>query len=329
MQEQNIDQIRSASDTSVQTKTRKDRSGFLDRILTNQKIVGYLFISPWFIGFMIWTLGPFLASIGLSLLDWGLLGAWRFVGLGNYQRMFMTDGRYRTALMNTFMFVIVTVPLRQVIALCIALLVNQALRGIFIYRTVFYLPSVTSGVATAILWTQIFGFRLGIFNAFLERIGIPGQPWLTSIQWALPTLMFISLWNVGSTFIIYLAGLVGVPRHYYEAAEVDGATVLQRFRKITIPLITPTIFFNVVMGFIGSFQVFTDAYVMTGGGPADRTLFYVLYLYFRAFRDFRMGYAAAMAWVLFLIILMLTIGQIKLSQRWVYYEGAAPTAQQI
>jgi multiple sugar transport system permease protein len=274
----------------------------------------------------VFTLGPFLASIYLSMVDWNLLGKAKFVGLGNYVKMFTDDRRFSQSLVNTLIYTVVSVPLKQVIALAIAMLLNQNLKGIVLYRTIFYLPSVTSGVATSILWSMIFGYRMGILNAVLAKLSIPPQQWLTSVQLALPTLTFISLWAVGSIFIIYLAGLQGVPNHFYEAAEVDGASPWQRFVKITIPLITPSIFFNVVMGFIGSFKVFTQAYVMTGGGPADRTLFYVLYLYFKAFRDFRMGYAAALAWVLFIIILVLTLGQLYMSRRWVYYEGEATAA---
>lgn len=296
------------------------RPGFLSYIFTRSEICGYIFILPFFIGFLVWTLGPFLISIYLSTVKWSLLGDPEFVGLGNYRTLFLEDERFRRSLLNTFIYVFTSVPLQQIIALTIAMLLAQELGAIYIYRTIFYLPAVTSGVATAILWTQIFGYQMGLLNAGLRYIGIPPQAWLTDVNLALPTLIFISLWNVGNTFIIYLAGLKGVPTHLYEAAEVDGATALQRFFRITIPMITPSIFFNVVMGLIGSFQVFTQALVMTGGGPADRTLFYVLYLYFRAFQDFRMGYAAAMAWILFLIIMFFTAIQLVLSNRWVYYE---------
>ena len=302
----------------------RPRTNPLSYIFTHQNICGYIFIAPWFIGFIIWTLGPFIASIFLSLTNWSLMGKFEILWFENYQKMFTSDARFIAALTNTSIYVLASIPLRQIIALSIALLLNQQLRGIYIYRTVFYLPSVTSGVATSIVWSMIFGFRMGILNAVLLKLNIEPQPWLTSIKWALPTLIFISLWSVGSTFIIYLAGLQGVPTHFYEAAEVDGATAWQKFWRITIPMITPSIFFNIVMGFIGSFQVFTQAYIMTGGGPADRTLFYVLYLYYKAFRDFRMGYASAMAWVLFGIILVLTMVQMWLSNRWVYYEGATP-----
>lgn len=313
-----------SSSAAASTVPKRRIGNPLSYIFTRQEICGYIFIAPWFLGFLVWTLGPFLASIGLSMMKWSMLGKGKFVGLGNFEQLFVTDERYRQALINTSIYVFVSVPLKQIIAVTIAMLLNQKLRGIFVYRTIFYLPSVTSGVATAILWSMVFGYRMGILNAVLGRFGFTPQQWLTSIKLALPTLIFISLWNVGSIFIIYLAGLQGVPIHYYEAAEVDGADEWQKFWKITVPLITPSIFFNMVMGFIGSFKVFTQAYIMTGGGPADRTLFYVLYLYYKAFRDFRMGYAAAMAWILFLIILVLTLFQMWLSKRWVYYEGAAP-----
>mgnify|MGYP005853878605 CR=1 FL=1 len=304
-------------------------AGRLRQVFLREGLAGYVFVAPWFIGFVVFTLGPFLASLYLSTLEWSLLGTAKFVGFGNFTKMFADDERYIAALKNTFIYVFVSVPLKQVIALTIAMLLSQELRAIFAYRTVFYLPSVTSGVATSVLWTQVFGFRMGILNAVLSNVGIQPIPWLTSLQWALPTLIFISLWNVGSIFIIYLAGLKGVPLHYYEAAEVDGASPWQKFSKITLPLITPTVFFNLVMGFIGSFKIFTQAYVMTGGGPADRTLFYVLYLFYKAFQDFRMGYASAMAWVLFIIILFFTMIQLSLSKRWVYYEGAAPGGQRV
>ena len=310
-----------AAPAGTVVQRRRTAPNPLRYIFTHEQIAGYVFIAPWFIGFLVFTLGPFIASVVLSFLDYAMIGDPKFIGLANFRKMFFEDYRIGTSLLNTLYYVAVSVPLRQVIALSIAMLLDQQLKGIFIYRTVFYLPAVTSGVATAVLWSQIFGYRMGILNAALAVIGIPPRPWLTDLTRAMPTLIFISLWTVGQQFIIYLAGLQGVPVHYYEAAEVDGASSWQKFTRITLPLITPSIFFNIVMGFIGSFQVFTQAYVITGGGPADRTLFYVLYLYYKAFRDFRMGYASAMAWLLFFIILALTLAQTTLTRRWVYYEG--------
>ena len=324
MVEQSAPQGAVGADAGVAVLARPRRTNPISYVFTHERLCGYVFIAPWFLGFLVWTLIPFLASIFLSLTNWSLLGKFEFLWFANYQKMFTRDKRFLAALRNTWTYVLVSIPLKQMIALSIAMLLNQKLRGVYIYRTVFYLPSVTAGVATSIVWSMIFGYRMGILNSVLSRIGITPQPWLTSIKWALPTLIFISLWNVGSIFIIYLAGLQGVPTHYYEAAEVDGANDWQKFVKITLPMITPSIFFNIVMGFIGSFKVFTQAYVMTGGGPADRTLFYVLYLYYKAFRDFRMGYAAAMAWILFVIILVLTVFQMWLSRKWVYYEGSTP-----
>ena len=310
--------VEAAADPTVKTRARFNPLAY---IFTHPKICGPLFISPWFIGFLAFTLGPFLASLGLSFVKWSLMGSPRWVGLDNFVKILTDDVRFGWAVKNTVIYVLTSVPMKQILALSIAMLLNQKLRGIWMYRSVFYLPTVTAGVATAILWSQMFGYRMGMLNAGLEKFGIDPIPWLTDPKWALSTLIFISLWNVGSIFVIYLAGLQGVPTHLYEAAEVDGATPWQRFWKITLPLITPSIFFNVVMGFIGSFRTFTQAYVMTGGGPADRTLFYVLYLFQKGFQDFRMGYASALAWILFLIVLGMTLFQMWLSKRWVYYEG--------
>lgn len=309
---------------SVATATRRRATAFnpLSYIFTRQDISFYIFVAPWLIGFLAFTLGPFLASIWLSLTDWSLMEAAKFVGLRNFHEMFLEDETWRQAVWNTFYYTIVSVPLKQVIALSVAILLNQKLRGIYVYRTIFYLPAVTSGVATAMLWMQVFGYHLGALNALLIKVGIEPQAWLTDLKLAMPTLIFISLWNVGGIFLIYLAGLQGVSTHLYEAAEVDGAGMWAKFRNVTIPMITPSIFFNIVMGFIGSFQVFTAAYIITGGGPADRTLFYVLQLYLKAFIYFEMGYASAMAWVLFVIIMIFTLFQLWLSRRWVYYEGA-------
>ena len=290
---------------------------------TRSKFTFYVFISPWLIGFLIFTFGPFIASFWLSFQKYDVLSPPSFLGLGNFRKMFFEDPLYPRALWNTFYYTVVSVPLKQIIALTLAVLLNQDLKGIYLYRTAFYLPAVTSGVAMAVLWSQVFGYNMGVLNAGLHYLGIPPQAWLTNLKLAMPTLIFISIWNVGNIFVIYLAGLQGVPSHLYEAAEVDGANTWHKFIHVTIPMITPTIFFNVVMGFIGSFQVFTEAFIITNGGPANRTLFYALHLWRNAFHYFRMGYSSAMAWVLFAIILALTMVQLRLSGRWVYYEAAA------
>lgn len=296
----------------------------LSRLLSRQDVVFCLFISPWAIGFIAFTLGPFLVSLWLSLTEWQLVEPPRYIGLENFVRMFSSDRYFKVSLWNTVYYTLVSVPLKQIIAFMLAMLLNQQLKGIYIYRTIFYLPSVTSGVATAILWMYVFGYHTGIVNALLKFVSLGPYAWFTDMKLAMPTLIFISLWEVGNLFLIYLAGLQGVPRQLYEAAEVDGAGRWRRVWNITVPMITPTVFFNLMMGFIQSFQVFTSAFIITEGGPADRTLFYVLRLYREAFIYFRMGYASALAWMLFLIIMVLSLIQLRLSRRWVYYEGAVP-----
>ena len=232
--------------------------------------------------------------------------------------------RFTRTLGNTAYYVLFHVPGVNLLALGCALLLNQKLRGIALYRTLFYMPSVTSGVATAVLWIWLFNGQYGVLNSFLRVFGVSGPNWLFDIKWSMNALIIMSLWGMGNAMLIYLAGLQNVPQHLYEAAMVDGAGAWQRFVNVTLPLLTPTIFYNLVIGVIASFQVFTAAFVMTAGGPADSTLFYVLYLYRVAFENLRMGYAAALAWILFVIIIAFTILQFVLARRWVYYEGASP-----
>lgn len=284
-------------------------------------LIAYLFLSPWVIGFVIFTAGPFVASLVLSFSQWDLLVPPKWVGLGNYVQIFTNDPHFAKTLFNTAYYVVFQVPGSNLVAFCLALLLNQKLRGISIFRTLFYLPTVTSGVATAVLWMWIFNSNYGLLNIALASIGIHGPNWLFSTTWSLPALIIMSFWTVGNPMIIYLAGLQGVPQHLVEACEIDGGGWWTKIWHITIPMITPSIFYNVVMAIIGSFQVFTAAFVITNGGPAESTLFYVLYLYWTAFRDLSMGYAAGLAWILFLIILALTAVQFGLARRWVYYAG--------
>ena len=288
---------------------------------TKEDLQGYLFIAPWLLGFFVFTGGPFLASLYISFTSWDVVGAMQWVGTANYEKMFVRDAVFVKALVNTAYYVVFHVPGVVIIALALATLLNQKLRGISIYRTVFYLPAVTSGVATAIVWMFIFNGQTGLLNEGLHIIGIEGPNWLGSTQRAMPALIIMSLWNVGSPMIIYLAALQGVPQHLYEAVAIDGGGKWAQFRNVTVPLITPAIFFNIVMQIIGSFQVFNSAYIITYGGPADATMVYVLYLYKTAFRSLNMGYAAGLAWVLFVIILAFTLFQVTMSKRWVYYEG--------
>jgi len=284
-------------------------------------ITFYLFIAPWLIGFLCFTIGPVIASMGLSLADYSIVTPPIFRGLDNYRELFTDDRLFGLSLFNTGYYVLFFVPLQIALSLCLALLLNQKVGGLAIYRTLFYIPSIVPLVANSILWIWILQPQWGLLNYFLSLVGIEGPLWLNSVEWSKPSLIMMSLWGSGGAMIIFLAGLQGIPQHLYEAAAIDGANRWRKFWNITIPLLTPTIFFILVLGVIGSFQVFTQAYVMTGGGPADSTLFYMYYLYRRAFVFHNMGYASAMAWILFLIILVLTVVHFTISRRWVYYEG--------
>jgi multiple sugar transport system permease protein len=281
----------------------------------------YLLISPWLIGFLLFVLGPMLASLGISFTRWDLLSPARFVGLDNYERMFTRDPLFWQSLRVTALYTMVYVPVELVGGLALALLMNQKLRGLSVFRTIFYLPSVLPGVAFVVVWMWILNPDVGLLNTVLGWVGIEGPRWLASPQWALPALLLMSLWGLGRTMVIYLASLQGVPQHLYEAAAIDGAGAWHSFWKITLPLLTPTLFFNLVLSVISTFQTFTSAFVATDGGPLDSTLFYVLYLFRQAFQFFNMGYASALAWVLFVIILGLTLLIVRSGRAWVYYEG--------
>lgn len=261
------------------------------------------------------------------MTNWDVAGTWEFVGLKNYQRMLSgDDDLFVGSIKNTALYVGLHVPGLQIIALVVAMLLNQEIRGISIYRTIFYLPAVTAGIATAYLWANILS-KNGLLNLMLGWVGIEGPNWLYSLEWSMPAIIIYSLWNVGTPMLVYLAALQGVPVHLHEAAMLDGAGMWHRFRHVTMPMITPAIFFNIVLGIIGSFQVFTAAFIITAGGPANATLVYILYLYRSAFEQGKMGYASALAWFLFLIILSFTLVQLAMAKRWVYYEGETPQAR--
>jgi len=282
----------------------------------------YLLITPWIIGFIIFTLGPMIASLIFSFTNYSIARPpMKFLGLANFIQMFFHDYRFWLSLRVTLTFAIFAIPLGLVFGLLLALLLNAKVPGIAIWRTLYYTPSVVSGVAVAILWLYLFNPQYGVINWLLSLVKVQGPGWLTSPDWALPALIIMSLWGVGGGMIIYLAGLQGIPTTLYEAAEVDGANSIQKFFNITLPLITPVLFYNLVIGIIGTFQYFTNAYVMTSGGPVERTLFYNLYLYNNAFSYQEMGYASAMAWFLFFLVLVLTMLVFRSSAMWVYYEG--------
>jgi multiple sugar transport system permease protein len=288
---------------------------------------GYLFAAPWLLGFFLFVLGPMLVSIAMSFTRWDGITPIRrieWVGWENYRQLLADDPRFLKALTNTVWYVLGAVPFGTLSALGLALLLNQQVKGQAVFRTLFYLPSVVSGVATATIWLWLFNPSFGPVNLALSRLGVPQESlpgWLTDPQWALSVFVFMSLWGVGNAMLIYLAGLQGVPSHLYEAADLDGANAWVRFRHVTLPQLTPTLLFNLIMGVIGSFQTFTQSFIMTGGGPKDATLFLVLYLYQKAFQQFQMGYASAMAWILFVIVMALTLLLLTTSKRWVYYEG--------
>lgn len=285
---------------------------------THEELVAYLFISPWLIGFLIFTVGAMLFSLRLSFVKTDLLTFVRFTGLDNYTQMW-SDRFVRQALRVTSIYTFTTVPLGTTLALGIALLLNQNVRLRGLFRTVYYLPSVVSGVAVALLWQWIYHPDFGLINSLLEQIGIDGPRWLFSRQWALPALILMALWGVGGNMLIFLAGLQSIPTELYNASHVDGANAWRRLWHVTIPMLTPTIFFNLILSIIGSYQVFTNAFVMTEGGPGSATLMLVLLLYRVSFEQFHFGYASAIAWLLFAIILIFTLMVIRSSQFWVYY----------
>ena len=282
---------------------------------------GYLFLLPWLIGLAVITIGPMLASLYLSFTNYSLIQAPKFIGVDNYARM-LTDERLHNSLKVTFLYVFVSTPLQLVVALAIALLLNEGMKGLPFYRSIFYLPSMLGGsVAIAVLWRQMFEVD-GLVNQVIRMVGIPvTTSWIGDPSTALWTIILLHVWTFGSPMVIFLAGLRQIPGMYYEAASVDGASKWAQFRKITIPLLSPIIFFNLVLQIIGAFQAFTQAYVVSNGtgGPSDSTMFYTLYLYQRGFVQFQMGYAAAMAWLLLLIIGAFTALNFYFSKHWVFY----------
>lgn len=307
---------------------------------TREAIAGYLFIMPWLLGFVFLMGGPILFSLGLSFTEWNPVegtGAIRFVGLGNFKQM-LSDTTFMKAASNTLIYTFVSVPLSMAGAILVALLMNLKIRGIAFFRTVFYLPTVAAGAASAFLWFFIYQADYGLLNYSLKTLGhvinfflnlvvpvefsIRGPQWLADPNWVMTAYIIMSLWSVGSGMIIYLAGLQGIPEQLYEAADIDGASTWQQFLNVTLPMLSPVIFFNLILTIVGSFQIFTQAFVLSGGdgSPANASMFYVLYIYQQAFKFFHYGYASALAWLLFIVIMTATLIQFKFSG-WVYYEG--------
>jgi multiple sugar transport system permease protein len=301
-------------------KTAEDRRARRKEAGRDNK-AGYLFLLPWLIGLVLIIGGPMLASLYLSFTDYSLIQAPSWVGLENYARM-LSDPRLHKSLAVTFTYVFVGVPLQLIAALAIAMLLNEGMKGLAFYRSIFYLPSMLgASVAIAVLWRQMFEVD-GLVNQVLRLFGIPATTsWIGDPQYALWTIILLHVWTFGSPMVIFLAGLRQIPGMYYEAASVDGASRWNQFRRITLPLLSPIIFFNLVLQIINAFQAFTQAFVISNGtgGPADSTLFYTLYLYERGFGQFQMGYAAAMAWLLVVIIAAFTAINFFFSKYWVFY----------
>lgn len=282
-------------------------------------VTGYLFISPFLLGVLFWVLFPAAMAAWLTFQKWNLITPATFVGLENFKTMF-ADPLFWQSLKVTSIYTVFSVPLGLMLSFILALLINTKMRGIAFFRTVYYLPSIVPAVASAVLWAWIFNTDFGLINGFLHYLGIAKIAWLQETAWALPAMILMSLWSVGQAMIIFLAGLQGIDEIYYEAAKIDGAGRWDQMRHITIPMMSSVIFFNLILGIINSFQIFTAGYLMTNGGPQNATLFYVLFLYRVGFQYLKMGYAAALSWVLFLIILVLTLVVFRTVGRKVYYQ---------
>jgi multiple sugar transport system permease protein len=277
-----------------------------------------IFLAPWIIGFVLFTAGPIITSLALSFCRWDVISPARFIGIANYRQMFH-DRLLGVSLINTLVYAAMFIPSSILVSMTLAMLLNQRLRGMRFFRTVFYLPTLTQGVATFAVWSVVLEQENGLLNRALRHVMREPPGWLTDPAWAKPALVFMALWSVGGMMLIFLAGLQNIPQQLYEAAGIDGAGRWRLFRHVTLPMLSPTLFFNTIMATIASLQVFSAAFVLTGGGPSNSTLFYVYYLFNRAFVYFNMGYASAMAWLLFLIALALTLVQMYAGRKWVHY----------
>lgn len=287
-----------------------------------RNLVGYLFISPWIVGFLAFTAWPFLRSIYLSVTRYNIVTQPKWVGVANYRMLLTEDELFWKSAWVTVKYAIVSVPLAILAGVVLALLLNANVKGIAIFRTIFYLPSIVPTVATSVLFIWLLNPNIGLVNRILGLLGVEGPAWINTAPWAFYSIVLMALWGVGGSMVIYLAGLKDIPTHLYEAATLDGAGPLRKLKHITLPMLTPVIFFNLVMGIISAFQTFTQAYVITpNGGPQDSTYFYSLYLYNRAWKYLDMGYASAMAWMLFLVIVVLTALVFRTQRRWVHYGG--------
>ena len=286
-----------------------------------EALEGYAALIPWVIGFAVFSVVPIVISIYLSFTEWTVIDAPKWIGLANYERMFTQDPLFWQALKVTLLFVAISLPLKLVLGLMLALLLNVKVPGMNFFRTVFYLPAVISGVAVALMWMWLLQPDTGVANTLLASIGIQGPNWFWDKDWALPSVALMSVWKVGGSAIIYLAGLQNIPPHLYEASTIDGAGRWHQFWRITLPLLTPTLFFQLLIELIDSFKVFSEAFVITQGGPLKATYFYLFYFYEEGFRNFNMGYASGLALFLVVVIVLITVFLNYTSKRWVYYES--------
>ncbi|GGB32587.1 ABC transporter permease subunit [Virgibacillus dakarensis] len=305
---------------SIANKRKAARTAKTNNI--NNGATGWLFAAPWIIGLFLFYILPLVVSIFFSFTSYSILQPGEFIGFQNYKEL-INDELFFKSIYNTVYFAVIFVPLSIIFGVALAMLLNIKIKGMTIYRTIFFLPTLVPHVAIAVLWMWMLNPGFGLVNGFLDMIGIKGPAWLGSEEWSKPSLIFMSLWGIGQAIVIYLAGLGDISDEYYEAAEVDGANWFQKTFHITLPLLTPVIFFNLVMGVIGAFQQFTLPYTLTQGQgkPANSLTFYVMYLYDNGFKYFKMGYASAMAWILFVVIMILTILIFWSSKRWVHYQG--------
>jgi multiple sugar transport system permease protein len=289
----------------------------------NEALAAFVFILPWIIGFIVLTAGPMIASVYLSLTNYNVLQPPRWIGFANYQQILTSDDLFRKSLLNTFYYTAIYVPTHMAAALGLALLLNAKVRGVPFWRTFFYLPSITPVVAVAVLWRWILNPNGGAINQGLSAIGIPGPGWTTAPNWMIPLIVLMTTWTGGGAMLIYLAGLKNIPRELYEAAEIDGAGAVARFMHITLPMLFSVLFFTAVIGIIAALQTFAQPVVLfdENGGSGNAALFYIMHLFNQAFAYFKMGYASALAWIIFVIIVAFTVLQFRLSNRWVYYEG--------
>lgn len=307
--------------TTISTLEATGRPGFFKRNKVREALEAYILILPTVLGLILFTAGPILASLYFSFTNWNLLSPPKWRGFDNYIELFTKDPLFWVTIKNTAYYVLGTVPTGAVLALLLAIALNQKIKGLAIFRTIYFIPVVSSVVAISVLWSWLYQADFGLINQLLRSLGFKGVGWLSSPTWAMPAVIIMSIWHgLGYNIVIFIAGLQSIPQDYYEAARIDGATAWQNFWHITIPLVSPVTFFVIILSLISSFQVFEQAYVMTQGGPVNATKTIVYYLYQTGFMNFHMGYASALAYVLFMVIVVLTLFQFSLQKRWVHYE---------